>query len=287
MEKIRRWFTRPYPFDGSWKFHIRNSIVGGLFVTLFLAIFRPFGMQIGDGMFWYALGIFAIYGLITAAVLLFLGVIVNRFPRFFNEERWTVGHEILTNVFAILLIASANMIYESTSNGSDFSWPLYFHWIKLTFLVGLGPILITVFWKQNILDRRHSEGAEKLNTHLHPKKIAPKPQLTLSGDNQGEELSFSPSDLLYLEASDNYVRVFFEKNEALEKVLLRSSLKKMEGQLSEHPQFFRCHRTYLVNLDRVEEVSGNAQGYKLHLAGTESLVPVSRSLNEEINRRLS
>ena len=60
----------------------------------------------------------------------------------------------------------------------------------------------------------------------------------------------------------------------------------MEKQLSDLPQFFRCHRTYLVNLDRVGHVSGNAQGYKLHLEGIDNLVPVSRSLNEEINLRL-
>jgi hypothetical protein len=52
------------------------------------------------------------------------------------------------------------------------------------------------------------------------------------------------------------------------------------------PQFYRCHRTCLVNLYRVYKVSGNAQGYKLHVEGVEELSPVSRSLNEVIREKL-
>jgi DNA-binding LytR/AlgR family response regulator len=45
---------------------------------------------------------------------------------------------------------------------------------------------------------------------------------------------------------------------------------------------YRCHKSYLVNLAKVNHVSGNAQGYKLHLKDVEDQIPVSRKLNEEI-----
>lgn len=294
MTNIFTWFNRPYPFDGSWKFHIRNAIVGGLFVTFFLAMFRPFGMQISDDVFWQAMLFLSGFGMITALSLLLLGVIIQGIPSFFNEKDWTVGREIFVNILGILMIATANMFFDSTVNVYPVSSNVFLHWIWMTFLVGLGPIIITVAVKQSILNRRHLEGAEKFNTQLRSSSLPqqtnnpePKSALTLSGDNQSESLSLTPSSLLYLEASDNYVRLFFEENQKLENTLIRSTLKKMEGQLSTHPQFFRCHRTYLVNLNRVEKVSGNAQGYKLHLSGTDILVPVSRSLNGEIDKRLS
>ena len=38
----------------------------------------------------------------------------------------------------------------------------------------------------------------------------------------------------------------------------------------------RCHRSFVVNLDHVIEVGGNAQGLKLHLNMLEDYIPVSR-----------
>jgi DNA-binding LytR/AlgR family response regulator len=73
----------------------------------------------------------------------------------------------------------------------------------------------------------------------------------------------------------------------LSKKLLRNSLKAVTESLVEHPQLFRCHKSYLVNLLNVVHVSGNAQGYKLHLLNTDFRVPVSRQHNEEIKKRLA
>ena len=60
----------------------------------------------------------------------------------------------------------------------------------------------------------------------------------------------------------------------------------MEDALVDNDIFFRCHRAYIINLDKVEQVEGNAQGYKLKVRGTEERVPVSRSLNKEFSDRL-
>jgi DNA-binding LytR/AlgR family response regulator len=95
-----------------------------------------------------------------------------------------------------------------------------------------------------------------------------------------------PEALLYLSSADNYVTVHTRAGEKLSSQLLRSSLKKMEEQLAGQPAFFRCHRMYIVNLQAVQSVSGNAQGLKLHLAGLEEAIPVSRSLTEAVKERL-
>jgi DNA-binding LytR/AlgR family response regulator len=82
------------------------------------------------------------------------------------------------------------------------------------------------------------------------------------------------------------VNVFLLDEEKPKSVLLRSTLKKMEEQLTGHEDFFRCHRMYIVNLAQVTEVSGNAQGLRLHLAGLKEPVPVSRSLTETVKEKL-
>jgi DNA-binding LytR/AlgR family response regulator len=48
---------------------------------------------------------------------------------------------------------------------------------------------------------------------------------------------------------------------------------------------FRCHKSYLINLTQVAHISGNAQGYKLHLQNSTIEIPVSRTLNATIKEK--
>ena len=90
--------------------------------------------------------------------------------------------------------------------------------------------------------------------------------------------------LLMIASADNYVTVNWLKENRLEKTMLRIPLKKVEEQLSPLPGLFRCHRSYLVNLGMVEKVSGNSQGYKLHLPHIDAPVPVARSVSRDLIR---
>ena len=109
--------------------------------------------------------------------------------------------------------------------------------------------------------------------------------VTFVGENQNETLSLEATQIAYIAAQDNYVQVFFFQDGTLKNRMLRATLRKKEDLLSEFPQFFRCHRTYVVNFDKVVKVSGNAQGYRLHLQGVEETIPVSRNLNELVRNR--
>ena len=63
------------------------------------------------------------------------------------------------------------------------------------------------------------------------------------------------------------------------------TLKEFEEQLSSFPYVFKVHRSYLVNLQAIESIMGNAQGYALRLKNySEGTIPVSRSTIQEFNR---
>ncbi len=65
---------------------------------------------------------------------------------------------------------------------------------------------------------------------------------------------------------------------------MRASLSRLAGQAAEQgAQLVRVHRSYLVNLQRVARVSGNAQGYRLHLSAPDvEPVPVGRTYSEAV-----
>ena len=89
-------------------------------------------------------------------------------------------------------------------------------------------------------------------------------------------------NIRYAEAMQNYVTVWFLDNDSLQKEVLRATVSSIEEQLSDCA-VIRCHRSYLVNVDAVEKVTGNAQGLRLKLSGiTQEEVPVSRSYINKI-----
>lgn len=110
--------------------------------------------------------------------------------------------------------------------------------------------------------------------------------LHLKGDNLSENLQLAAADFLFAAAADNYTNIYYLKGGLVQQVLFRVSVKSLAAQLAGASSIFRCHKSFLVNLQQVAHISGNAQGYKLHLQQNEFTVPVSRSLNGQIKQQL-
>lgn len=89
-----------------------------------------------------------------------------------------------------------------------------------------------------------------------------------------------------MKAAENYTEVFWIHGGTTKRTVVRANLKMMEDTLLDHPQFNRCHKSYMANLAKVHRLSGNAQGYELHFAEVSEVVPVSRKLNSAIKELL-
>lgn len=93
----------------------------------------------------------------------------------------------------------------------------------------------------------------------------------------------SENDFLYAEADGNYCTIYYMKNNTLNKELLRISLTSLEEQI--HSEYIlRCHRSYIVNTNKIIKTKGNAQGYKLNLQHSKTTIPVSRKYIELFKR---
>ncbi|MCH5682870.1 LytTR family transcriptional regulator [Niabella sp. W65] len=71
--------------------------------------------------------------------------------------------------------------------------------------------------------------------------------------------------------------MFWEANDQLQSTLLRNTLTNIADQVSDAAHIYRTHRSWLVNVQRVARVNGNAQGLKLSVELMDQQVPVSRS----------
>ena len=279
------WFLKPYPFEIRWLSGFRNGLWAGFFVTFFLFFIRPFGTQIAEGEAWGYFLVCGAFGLITFLITVLVNFFCMALPGIFEEEKWKVWKEILFNLFFIGCIGMGNLLLAKVLWNIHLNGRTFWGWQGLTFAVGIFPTFMGAFFKQ--LKQSKKYAAEAATLHLpkiHPTLAAP---VTFTGDNQKETLTLQADQIAYLAAQDNYVQIFFFEKEELKSKMFRATLRKMEDALADWPQFFRCHRTYVVNFDKIEKVSGNAQGYRLHLTDLEETIPVSRNLNEAVRLRLN
>lgn len=92
-------------------------------------------------------------------------------------------------------------------------------------------------------------------------------------------LETSQENVLFFESNDNYVQIFYLKDGNVAKLLERISLKKIEEQLGENDTFQRVHKSYIVNVNKIEEIRGKSQAYRLKITHAEIEIPVSRSFD--------
>jgi DNA-binding LytR/AlgR family response regulator len=298
MNNLINWLKQPYPINLHWGSLIKGGSLGGVFVTFFLVVFKPFSSYEGLSqvqIFWISLQ----FGLVTVAWTLVWSIFIKALPNIFTEEGWTVWREIVFHVFFIMGIGTFNMIYASNAFNYGLSWHIFWQWQWITLSIGIFPMVLSVMYKQIKWMKQYSLEAANLsaqvatkenlpfNTYEDPlKTLIASQKLTLIGENLNETLSILPEQLVYISAADNYVQIFYLENKQVKSKMLRATLRKIEDALVDYAQFYRCHRTFLVNLQKVQRISGNAQGYKLHLQDVEVTLPVSRSLNEEIQQKI-
>jgi len=95
-------------------------------------------------------------------------------------------------------------------------------------------------------------------------------------------LSLKHSDILYLQGSDNYVTIWYNAQNRVSKYLLRNTLKKLEDELLSE-DIIRCHRSYLVNMEKVKLIKREKEGLLIELESNSPVsVPVSRSYMNQV-----
>lgn len=260
------------------------SIIYGVFVFLFLFAFQPFGLNtLGDEL----LEVCLIYGAITSLVIIIFNIVIaSFFPKFFDEQNWNTGREIAWTIVNILAIGLANAIYTSYLSGNPISWKYILLFEFYTFMVSVLPITFIIIYQESNYRRKYSELSQDINRKLSSHENA-ESVIKIDSNNQNEEIILNISELLFIKSADNYIEVFYLKDNVVMNSMLRNTLKSIEDIFAGNENIIRCHKSYLVNLRYVNNVSGNAQGYKLHLRFTDIPIPVSRKLNDFVKEKLT
>ena len=179
--------------------------------------------------------------------------------------------EIVVFTFALSLLA------DGINMRQDISFPQLMTRIFLD-IVGilLIPYIISILIF--LLDEKRQE-IDALQAMI-PSKDQEK---TMTGEtinffDRGGRLVFATkkSNVLYIEASDNYTNIHYINEDHEDCFILHNSMKNVEGTYS-NLGMLRCHRGYLVNLENIKLIRKEKDGMVIELAQSNKTIPVSKT----------
>ena len=278
FNRIPEILVNPHPLN---LFIVRNlvgSIALGGFVFSFLYVFKPFGLHVlpGEELVTVTLG----YGLVTTGYLI---IHLTVLAVFFRESSWTVWKEIINTLVIITMIGLCNFLYHAIYFSHTFNFitllKLQFETLAVSFI----PVSLIILLQQNFLLKKYLKEADEINRKKDYEfsEGSDEKLITISAQNPKNNLEYSCNDILFCHAQDNYVIVHFIRDLKHTKEIIRTTLRKTREDLLEHDNYFHSHKSYIVNLDKVKKVTGNAQGLKLHFDSVNEIIPVSRKLHQE------
>jgi len=248
------------------------------FALVFINIYAPFGVNT-----WYNVTKLEIFLYSSALILTgILVMVISRILMFQVVKKHKLNYlkygswELMEIVIMALVYTLLKIffLHEETDIVDDFVKSL-----QITALVVLLPYIILMLffsWQDKVKKLETLEQLQEENPNRQVKL------LPFYDEKEVMRFSIIPADILYLEAADNYVTIYFLNKQRISHYLLRNSLKNLEEYLTEF-SFIRCHRSFIVNFEKVKLIRKEKDGLKLELdAPSELIIPVSKTFSQSV-----
>lgn len=250
-----------------------------LFALIFINIYQPF-----QSSQWYPVSKFMFF--VFSSIIILTGVLVVIISRIFmyhHSKRHPISYSkyaiwvlfeilfmsIFYTVYTIILKRGLDPIDAFKSSAVNTS---------LVILLPYGVLTLYFAWADSKKRLAKLENGEVVDLGI-PKSISFK-------DEKGVlRLSVSSENILYIEASENYAVIHYVNLGKNKSFLLRNTLRSIENSLS-GTSIIRCHRSYLVNFERVKVFRKNKEGMVLELdAENIPELPVSKSYQAAVSSK--
>ena len=279
LKAIKIYLNKPLPYVETYAIRFFMSLFFGIFIFVFLWIFQPFAIsEYPDTVFIKSLG----YGLVTFLIMLFNSFILPPlFPKLFDPNTFKIKHNIYVTVWYLISIAIGNWVYTRYFFYSESSIGLA-EFILITLSVGVFPMIIGAYYMEKKLNKAKQKIASEASCHI--KNLSTNlinRQYTFSAENSSEYIDLNTEDLFCVKSDGNYCEFYFKEKGIIKKQIIRITLKSIEEKLRNDKDIIQCHRSYIVNLQNVILVSGNARNLSLHFDNLGFTIPISRS-NESL-----
>ncbi|MBQ8062169.1 MAG: LytTR family transcriptional regulator DNA-binding domain-containing protein [Bacteroidales bacterium] len=255
-----------------------------LFSIVFLLLSLPFShnswMALGNSRFFVFTILFATGSLLLVALSKFVMYKTR------NVLRMTYLGYILWCLAEVVVICLAYSFITVPITG--IGWEQFPDTLGNALLYGMISLIIPyilagmyfAIQDKNQTIRLMNYGNVVLDENVLPSKLE---KITLF-DNSGDlKLCVSASNLFYIESDDNYIKVWYSDSKGdLKRYMLRCRLKTVEESFR-GSSLVRCHRKYIVNMDKVKVLRKEKEGYELDLDNdTIPQIPITKTYEKNV-----
>ena len=255
-----------------------------LFSIVFLLLSLPFShnswMALGNSRFFAFTVLFATGSLLLVALSKFVMYKTRNILRmtFLGYTLWCIAEVV------VICLAYSFITVPITGIG----WEQFPETLGNALLYGTISLIIPyilagmyfAIQDKNQTIRLMNYGNVVLDENVLPSKLE---KITLF-DNSGDlKLCVSASNLFYIESDDNYIKVWYSDSKGdLKRYMLRCRLKTVEESFR-GSSLVRCHRKYIVNMDKVKVLRKEKEGYELDLDNdTIPQIPITKTYEKNV-----
>lgn len=272
VKQIFNFFNKEYGLLSNLKRRL-FLIIGVAFLgTLILILFRPFGLA----RFEYSDRVQLLLKYVFSSLIVwFLYLeLVNKFL----IKKYTILNSLIIVFFMIVISGLTTVL----------SWASHFSYWELNSSIIVNfqlMVIFSVFIPLFVIIIIHSNYTlyKKLKGIKTEVQTQPKVKLTFFSKEQNKAFEFNRDDILYIQSQDNYIKITFLVEDILNNKLIRSTLSQVEEDIKiVESNIFRCHNSYIVNMDYVDKIKGNSAKCFIRLKNTSNEIPVSRKYYNQI-----
>ncbi len=261
--------------SNKWKLVL---ITGG-FAFLFTNIFQPFDIYSPQEK--SSFDIFLELNIAIFSAISILAISHFQLKKILGITTFTYKSIMLWFLIESLLIGFTWMTMTYIIDG--FSVSILEEWVNNTieaiFLLAL-PYFSTLFYLNY---KEKAAKIDQLLEEINSNKIAPDTDIIFKDFANKEKITLKLGNILYLEANDNYVEIFYLNQQKTERYLLRNAIKNLEKELIIF-EIQRCHRSYMVNIMNIAQKKKTSKGLQLQLNNPEStLINVSKTYTSQFS----
>lgn len=282
-KKIKSVLNQPFTYLKTFKDRSFFALGMFLFLIFFLILFNPFNIYNWLG---YLINLSPLKRLSHIGFVLICAIVIGLSQylqyRYFRSREMKVYHVLIG--FGCDVLIGTVILGTLYTTPSDFflgefleSMRIIFLSLLLWYILGLAILL---------LNRILKEKNELLAIVPQSKNTIQYECINIPDENEQLRLSIKPKDLLYFESSDNYIIVYYHKDNRIKRELVRNSLKNIEQNMQKY-NCIRCHRSYIVNLLNVSSIKKNGRAYEINIEGSNTPIPISRGYVQAIKELLT
>ncbi len=253
------------PYSYSYKKQLLiGAFLGGI-VTFIMVFLQPFGTYGFESTYKYL--IFFGFGLLFFILYFFWARIENLWYHY-KGKKWKVTYEIVS--FILFMLASSLPIhFYNQVFLNDFFNSKYYEYEYLKhglwfFQHSIVPIMVILLPFYIYLRNKFGELMTPDSSN----------EIDFYGINKGEKITIKKEELLFIKASENYVNIYYTKNNTIQYKTFRNTLTAMSKQA---PFLLKSHRSYLVNISAIKNINGNSQNAKIEFHHDGLDIPLSKS----------